>query len=151
MSNVSLGHALKSGMTAAVFAIIFNVVLFETVVFFSHLPFLVPYGPEGKLVEMNVFMIVFGCLMPALVASLLFWVLAKATKYGVRIFSVIAYAVLTGSLYPVLMLSSHVIEKTVLVLMHLITAGLIIRKLKKAERDGVTTSEPAQTIQPMNN
>jgi hypothetical protein len=115
------------------------------------LPFLVPQGSQGKLVEMNVFMIIFGCLMPALAASLLFWALVKTTKHGVRIFSVIAYAVLLGSLYPVWMLSSHVIEKTVFVLMHLITAGLIIRKLKKAERDGVTTSEPAQTIQPMNN
>lgn len=149
MNKVSFGLALKSGLTAGIFAAVLNIVLFEVVVFFSRLPFLVPIGPDGKITPITIPMIIAGCLAPAFVASVLFWGLVKIPKVGVLVFSVLAYAVLLATFYPVLMLNAHRIEKTVLILMHIITALMIIRKLKKAEREGVTTSEPAQTIQPM--
>lgn len=149
MKHMTLGLALKTGLKAGIVAAILNLIVFEIAHVLLRMSFLVPQGTSGRMASISAVMVILACMVPGIVGAVLFWILVKLTRHGVRIFSVIAYLFLGGSFYGVFSQVQYTAEGVVLSLMHLIAASLIIRRLKKVYREGVTTSEPAQTIQPM--
>ena len=134
--GVRLGRTLIIGLMGGVLAAVANTVVL-LIGKAAGVAFLAPVnGPNAPLVALQPINVIMACLIPALVAALVFVGLTRLTRRPQPIFLTIAGILLIISLIPVWALPmDSVATRFLLSLMHVIAAVLIVGALVRARPD----------------
>ncbi len=122
----AIGHTLLVGLAAGLTAGVANVVVFFLSQAIFSLPYLMPMGGPGSTpVPLPLVAIIASCVIPALLAGVLYWALGRFTRRATAIFVGIAVAFTLLSLFPSLSLPPDLGTRLGLSFMHLVAAPII--------------------------
>jgi len=122
----ALGRTLLVGLLAGLTAGVANVVVFFLSQAIFGLPYLMPMGGPGSTpVPLPFVAVIISCVIPALLAAVLYWALGRFTRRATTIFVGLAVAFTLLSLFPSLSLPPDLGTRLGLSFMHLVAAPII--------------------------
>ena len=135
MNKVNFKQSILAGSKASVVSLVVNSILFFTLksldVFTDNI-FIEPNQP------LSIFPIILSCILPSMIASIVFFLLEKYTLNGFKIFRIVALVLLILSfIQPFVGIAGATIAYSIgLNLMHLVVAGFVVyfigKSVKKA-------------------
>lgn len=134
--RISFSRLLWVGPLAGLVAAIANLIIFGLAKNVVGIPFVIPlFGPGSPLEPLPAFMVIAGCLIPALGAAIVLWILGKFASRPLRIFWIVSVLFLILSLGLPLPLPVDLPTKLALNLMHTVAAVAIVGVLTTLGRE----------------